>query len=95
MRFKVKAGQSAEKRAILKVTGTGSNQKQKTPIKQHMKGALKSWMETRDLSGLGNTPGVEDDLMELQQGDVARDAMSPSVGPSHLTVTLKEAHQKK
>jgi hypothetical protein len=29
MRFKVKAGQSAEKRATLKVTGTGSNQKQK------------------------------------------------------------------
>jgi hypothetical protein len=60
-----------------------------------MKGALKSWMETRDPSGLGNTPGVGDDLMELQQGDVARDAMSPSVGPSHLTDTLKEAHQKK
>jgi hypothetical protein len=31
-RFKTKAGQSAEKHAILKVTSTGSNKKQKIPI---------------------------------------------------------------
>jgi hypothetical protein len=32
--------------------------------------------------------------MELQEGDIARDAMSPSAGSSHLTGTLEEVCQK-
>jgi hypothetical protein len=88
-RFKAKAEQSAEKRVILKVTGTGSNKKQKTLIKEHMKEALKDWMEIVDLSCGESAEG--DDHMELQEGGVSNDAMSPSAGPSHLTGTLEEA----
>jgi hypothetical protein len=40
-RFKVKAGQSAEKRAILKVTGTGSNKKQKNTNQRTHEGGSK------------------------------------------------------
>jgi hypothetical protein len=50
-------------------------------------------METGDQSGLGGTTG--DDLMELQDGDVARDAMVSNAGPSHLMGTLDEAQQEK
>jgi hypothetical protein len=52
-------------------------------------------MEPGDPSGLGNMVGVEDDLMELQQGDVARNAMSSCAGPSHLTDTLEETRREK
>jgi hypothetical protein len=40
-RFKVKAGQSTEKRAILKVTGTGSNKKQKNTNQRTHEGGSK------------------------------------------------------
>jgi hypothetical protein len=46
-----------------------SNKQQKTPSKEHMKGVLKDWMETVDQVGLGGRIG--EDLMELQDGDVA------------------------
>jgi hypothetical protein len=70
-----------------------SNKQQKTPSKEHMKGVLKDWMETVDQVGLGGRTG--EDLMELQDGDVARGAESLVAWPSQLTGALDEARQEK
>jgi hypothetical protein len=83
---------NAKKQMILKVTSTGSNKKQKTPIKEHVKEALKDWMEEADPSRGDNAK--EDEHMELQEGGDASVALSPSADPSPLMGTHEEACQE-
>jgi ribosomal protein S20 len=62
-------GVQAEKRAILKATGSGSNKKQKTPVKSYVKEALESLMEVKVETG--SKEDEADDLMELSKEGLA------------------------
>jgi hypothetical protein len=60
------------------------------PIKEHVKEALKDWMEEADPSR--GDDAKEDEHMELQEGGDANVALSPSEDPSPLTGTRKESY---
>jgi hypothetical protein len=73
----------------LKMSGPGSKKKQKTPVKEYGKGALKLIMDKFELEFMMNTAGVVP--LELQEEGRALDANPTNADPSHLTGTHDES----
>jgi hypothetical protein len=92
-KFRNKEVQNSEKKAILKVNGGGGNKRQKTPVKDYVKGALKCLMDTEEGEAMTHTEGEE--LMEQQAVDTVSGAIPPMVTPKHLTGTHGESRQEK
>jgi hypothetical protein len=91
-KFRDNGGQSVDKRAILKVIGGGSNKKQKTPIKDCVKGMLKNLLETEDVDEV--KPMAGDVPMKQHEMDVASGANPPIAHPIHMTGTHVKSHQE-
>jgi ribosomal protein S20 len=91
-KFKDHSGVQAEKRAILKATGSGSNKKQKTLVKSYVKEALQSLMEVKVETW--SKEDEADDLMELSKEGLAEAATNLlETAPQHLTGTHDESRQ--
>jgi hypothetical protein len=81
-KFRNKDVLNPDKKAVLKVIGGGGNKRQKTPVKDYVKGALRSLVETKE--GDAMTHKGEEEIMEKQEmGWLVEQACQAD--PKHLT----------
>jgi hypothetical protein len=87
-KFRSKAGSSADKRVILKISSSGGVKKQKTPKKACMQGAVQM-LEQERLDGLFDQPTRNSrEPMEVVR---TNDVSAPKLDPKNLTGSQEEA----
>jgi hypothetical protein len=91
IRFRERGSADTGKHSIHKVVGSGNSKKQRTPIKQGVKAAIRDMLE--DVEDAAKDYVMSEVPKELQEERMCMEATSPNVEPTNLMGTHSESYQ--